>query len=287
MSQKGFVKATSNNFRTIDIFMVTDFMKRDDRFNVGEMRGTKAASAIRETYGDNAIGYVELKRDGLICVVQARICPEHKVRSKAYSVIVETNEEEERVSDLKCNDFAAAAGGCKHALAFLMWLYTRSEDSAPTEVTSYWQKPRMSGIGSSVKFVTVKVLGAATKATMDSQISKYNFETQLNEFESLSIHKLLHQFKNNGGITSRNFMQFSTHEMSHEKILHEIRAGTSSLWHELRYGRIPASKIYEAAHCQTVEGMLTDSIIGSRKVKQTKALARGINLEKSVIAAVE
>ncbi|KAJ8913359.1 hypothetical protein NQ315_008749, partial [Exocentrus adspersus] len=245
--------------------------------------------AIRESYGDNAIGYVELKREGPICVVQARICPEHKVRSKAYSVIVETNEEEERVTDIKCNDCAAAAGGCKHALAFLMWLHRRSEDPAPTEVTSYWQKPRMSGIGSSVKFVTVsdfratkhvntlsvnlpdnnsffeELLGSAKKAKIDSQISKYNFETQLNEFDRLSIHKLLHQFKNNVGLTYRNSMQFSTHEMSHEVIKQaESRTrnqSTSSLWHELRYGRITASKIYEAAHCQTVEGALIDSVI--------------------------
>ncbi|KAJ8915458.1 hypothetical protein NQ315_003221 [Exocentrus adspersus] len=287
MSQKGFVKATSNNLPTIDIFMVTDFLKRDDRFNVGEMRGTKAASAIRESYGDNAIGYVELKREGPICVVQARICPEHKVRSKAYSVIVETNEEEERVTDIKCNDQQQV--DVNMPLHFLCGFIGEVKILLLQRATKH-VNTRSVNLPDNNSFFE-ELLGAAKKAKIDSQISKYNFETQLNEFDSLSIHKLLHQFKNNGGFTYRNFMQFSTHEMSHEVIkLAESRTrnqSTSSLWHELRYGRITASKIYEAAHCQTVEGALIDSIIGSRKVKQTKAMARGINLEKSVIVAVE
>ncbi|GBP23012.1 Beta-1,3-galactosyltransferase 6 [Eumeta japonica] len=49
----------------------------------------------RESYGDDAVGYVQLKRESNICTVKCRVCPEHK-----------------------CHDCAASAGGCKHAVAF-------------------------------------------------------------------------------------------------------------------------------------------------------------------------
>ncbi|GBP66215.1 TBC1 domain family member 4 [Eumeta japonica] len=36
-----------------------------------------------------------------------------------------------------------------------------------------------------------------------------------------------------------------------------------AIWHELRYGRITASKFYEAAHCKTNNGSLVQQIIGA------------------------
>nr|CAI5831835.1 unnamed protein product [Callosobruchus analis] len=40
------------------------------------------SSADRENYGDADVGYVQLKREGHVCLVKAKICPEHKVRNK-------------------------------------------------------------------------------------------------------------------------------------------------------------------------------------------------------------
>ncbi|KAJ8953093.1 hypothetical protein NQ318_013435 [Aromia moschata] len=92
--------------------------------------------ASREKYADSAIEYVELKREGFLCTVQGRICPEHRVRSKAYSVCLIIDEVEEKI----LNGLCCFTGGCKHAVAVLMWVHRRSEDYAPTEVTSYWVK---------------------------------------------------------------------------------------------------------------------------------------------------
>lgn len=39
----------------------------------------------RPLYGDDAINYVQLKREGNICTVKCKICPEHKVHAKLYS----------------------------------------------------------------------------------------------------------------------------------------------------------------------------------------------------------
>ncbi|KAK2579099.1 hypothetical protein KPH14_008498 [Odynerus spinipes] len=93
--------------------------------------------ACRESYGDEAIGYVQLKREKSICTVKCRICSEHKVRSKAYSVTLILDEIEEKILDINCHDCAAATGGCKYAVALLMWVHRRSEDPAPTDIACY------------------------------------------------------------------------------------------------------------------------------------------------------
>ncbi|KAJ8984266.1 hypothetical protein NQ317_007499 [Molorchus minor] len=43
MAGSGFVKATSGNLPAVDVLMVAEFMKRDKRFNIAEVRGSKAA----------------------------------------------------------------------------------------------------------------------------------------------------------------------------------------------------------------------------------------------------
>lgn len=44
--------------------------------------------------------------------MKCRICPEHKVRSKNYSVVVEIDEAEENVLEAQCQDCVAAEGKC-------------------------------------------------------------------------------------------------------------------------------------------------------------------------------
>ncbi|GBP02341.1 hypothetical protein EVAR_97168_1 [Eumeta japonica] len=59
--------------------------------------------------------------------------------SKAYSVTLTINEKSRKIQDVQCHDCAASAGGCKHALALVMWTHRRSEDPTPTEVACYWK----------------------------------------------------------------------------------------------------------------------------------------------------
>ncbi|KYN06414.1 hypothetical protein ALC62_02644, partial [Cyphomyrmex costatus] len=64
----------------------------------------------RETYGDNAVGYVRLIRNNNQCIIKADICPEHKVRQKLYSVTIIVNEEDESVQSIECHECAASSG---------------------------------------------------------------------------------------------------------------------------------------------------------------------------------
>ncbi|KAJ8974210.1 hypothetical protein NQ317_000843 [Molorchus minor] len=61
----------------------------------------------------------------------------------------------------------------------------------------------------------------------------------------------------------------------------------SPVWHELRFARITASKLYEAAHCNTYDGTLVETIIGAYKLKDTVAMKRGRALEKHVLNVVQ
>ena len=63
-----------------------------------------------QNYGDGAIGYVQLLRQNSICTVQAKICPEHRVRNKNYSAQVVINEDEETIIKAECQDCAASLG---------------------------------------------------------------------------------------------------------------------------------------------------------------------------------
>ncbi|KYN18563.1 hypothetical protein ALC57_09121 [Trachymyrmex cornetzi] len=92
------------------MFTVLTFLRDDDRFNAPEIRSAKASLNCRENYGDTAIGYVQLKREGDLCIVKCRVCPEHKVRNKSYSTTLIITEATEKIIDVQCHDCAAATG---------------------------------------------------------------------------------------------------------------------------------------------------------------------------------
>lgn len=66
--------------------------------------------SARENYGDSAVGYVQVKRTGDICTVKARLTPEHRIRTKAYAVILICNEALEVIHSCKCEDCPASQG---------------------------------------------------------------------------------------------------------------------------------------------------------------------------------
>ncbi|KAB0804975.1 hypothetical protein PPYR_01945, partial [Photinus pyralis] len=53
------------------------------------------------------------------------------------------------------------------------------------------------------------------------------------------------------------------------------------------YGRITASKAYEAAHCKVLDGSLTENILGASKLRDTEAMKRGRYLESQILKEVE
>ncbi|KAJ8911565.1 hypothetical protein NQ315_007946 [Exocentrus adspersus] len=265
--------------------------------------------AMKVTGIQQSAMYIQVKRHGTECTVKSKICPEHKVRSKNYSVSVQINEETEEVLNAKCHDCAASEGGCKHAVAFLMWLHRRSEEPAPTDVACYWKKSRLASVGTSLKFIRVEdfaeinsrsssnlptesrgfledVIKEGIARKTDSQILKY-FQDETDPLQILGMHQLLGKFILNGGKTVQEFITFSKNLLSDEICQKSCEATVSQssnkLWHELHYGRITASRIYEVFRCKTTSGSLVESIVGSMKLKESLAMTRGKQLESQVL----
>nr|XP_026492169.1 uncharacterized protein LOC113397863 [Vanessa tameamea] len=154
--QTEFVKADSMNLPNIDSMMVAKFFACNPDFCSAEFRNVKTSLSTRESYGDDAIGYVQLQRTQNTCIIKCTICPEHKVRSKSYSVTLIVDEQEDDVLQVTCHDCPASSGGCKHAIAFLMWCHRRSEEPSCTSIQCYWKKSTLAKIGSSIKVITTK-----------------------------------------------------------------------------------------------------------------------------------
>lgn len=78
-------------------------------------------------YLNSAIGRVQYKIENDVYTVKARVVPEHKVTKKQNSVVAIVDTQLEQIEDVYCESESdgckAAAGGCKHAVAFLFFLY--------------------------------------------------------------------------------------------------------------------------------------------------------------------
>ncbi|XP_074097618.1 uncharacterized protein LOC141526482 [Cotesia typhae] len=304
-----FSEARSDNLPRVDAFMVATYLARNSDFVSAEMKGAKASISGRKSYGDAAIEYVQIKLQGPECTLKCLICPEHRVHNKSYRVTVVINIVDEEILLIQCHDCAASSGGCKHSIAFLMWLHRRSEEPSPTDVECYWRKSVLSQVGSAIKFIRVTDFDSETNITavpksfntlqefvnrtkqknVQSQILKY-FNSENTE-KSLSIHNLLVDFINLGGTLCDNFIQFSANRMSPD-LCDNIEKETQNqadcdLWFSLRYGRITASKAYEASRCNTPNETLVELLVGGQKLRNTKAMERGKELEATVLQQVE
>ncbi|XP_025990354.2 uncharacterized protein LOC113003761 [Solenopsis invicta] len=198
-----------------------------------------------------------------------------KVRNKEYAVELIINERKNEIKSAQCFDCAASSGGCKYAIAFLMWAHRKSEEPAPTFVACYWKRPTMSSIGTSLKCVTAKVLSRskyeestvlntnfledfikiAKARKLDSQIMRHFIHNYDNSLMSLSLHSFLLKYCNCSDRYKKNvadFLLFAKQHMNSNLCIKAAEAtkeqSSCPLWYKLQYGKITASTIYEAAN---------------------------------------
>ncbi|KYN19357.1 hypothetical protein ALC57_08330, partial [Trachymyrmex cornetzi] len=219
----------------------------------------------RESYGDEAIGYVYLKREQLTktCILKCKVCPEHRIHSKGYSVTLTVNEEDEKILDVKCHDCAASS-------------------------ECYWRRSTLASIRASKKYIELNelkktnmaepslpdnslfrqnVLKIAEQKQLDSQLSRHNFVLKNHKLKCLSIHELLQNFYETVSSSADEFLEYASKVMSEDlcRMAEKCTRSQSDTctWHELRYGRITASRIrvHEAVHCKTLDGSLVQQII--------------------------
>lgn len=277
--------------------------------NINDNLFTYFCRSARESYGDDAIGYVQLRRESDLCTIKCKICPEHKVRSSSYNVTMVIDENKGEIVSCQCLDCAASAGGCKHAVAFLMWTHRRTEEPSCTEVECFWKKPRLSRVGTTLKYVTVEQLckQAPQCETNTSLFTEFLHEAKKRKINNCELLKYQPDFKHSDvrQFSFHNFLMQASDEVNsdvdkllgsltetlNDNVLAEIETATKNqcynpLWHELRYARITASKVFDVSRCRTSDGSLVAAIMGA-KTPDTPAMKRGRRLESSVIKTVQ
>lgn len=128
-------------------------------------------------------------------------------------------------------------GGCKHAIAFLMWIHRRSEEPSPTDVQCYWKKSVLAKVGTAKQFMEAKdlcktssseaqnissdehssflqtILDIAEKKNLDSQLSKHHYIISERRITLISLHSIMIDFVKEGKCLVDEFILFA---QSHE-----------------------------------------------------------------------
>lgn len=103
----------------------------------------------------------------------------------------------------------------------------------------------------------------------------------------LSLCNLIREYQGND---AQEFLQYCNNRMVEENCgkaqLLTIEQADTNLWHELRKGRVTASRMYEASRCTILKGSLTDKIMGNSS-GFSFAMRRGTDLEGHVFTILQ
>lgn len=247
--------------------------------------------------------------------VKARVVPEHKVTRRQYSVVAIVNTQLEKIEDVYCeseNDGCkAAAGGCKHAVAFLFFLYEKYSSPSPTDATCLWKVPQLARVDENIdKFDLGLCTSSGIKRKSDTENGSGRFLKTLLEkcpgahtntvlkyhkpptdSDQCSMHNLMLDFKSKpqSSYVAKSFVSFCKSTMTqHACKICEVntRGQNSSLWHCLKFGRVTASKLHELSRCKTPDGALVNAVLGQSS-HTTEAMERGLRLENKVVDIIK
>ena len=267
--------------------------------------------SAREEYGDDAIGYVQVQAKPGQIVVKGKVTPEHRVNTAPYGVTVSINTLSGTIEEASCHGCQARHGGCKHATAFLFWLHRRSSEKAVTEVQCYWTKPRLANI-SNMSPMKARNMGGRKRQGAPNEpdnfldlVKKEMFDGGhrptgvffdiISGWRSPAVDPLdtsmdvICKGCPIGDIAlTRTYLSGKLDPTLVSAVCSAtIGQKESRAWYHLRFGRVTASKLYEASRCKTMAGSLTETILGCSKFKGTAATKRGVRLEPVVITEVQ
>lgn len=201
--------------------------------------------------------------------------------------------------------FFFVSGGCKHGVAFLLWLHRRSEEPSVTSTKCYWKK---SNLAKAVEMNKGMLELCGKKAPKLAEKNASFLQAVLNscpnsegtlfslfkptKFEVISLHQIMQTFlaSDTSQKDAEAFISCAKSIMTDgackEAEKYSQSQSDSPEWHELRYGRITASIVYEASRCNTLCGALSEKILGAVPALQTNAVVRGKVLETEVLKEV-
>lgn len=185
-------------------------------------------------------------------------------------------------------------------------MYRKSEEPSPTSIECYRKKSLLSSVGSTIK--DKEIISLLNKVEKKVPVIKHNNNKNFlqsildhpeakncnshmikfhlkNEIQKISLFHLSvcyngdrHDVKNFEG----NCASFLNTENCIKVSEKTNGRSESMLWYEMKFGRITAYCLYEAAHCKTFNGSLVEKILSQKDVVDTLEMQRGRELESIV-----
>ncbi|KAG8175475.1 hypothetical protein JTE90_004167 [Oedothorax gibbosus] len=247
--------------------MMAMYLRHNLDFTSAEIRGVKADRSARESFGDNATGYVQVKREGALCIVKVRVTPEHK---HGYIEEVEILQSHQKSATGKKSSLSAV-GTSKKFVRVTDLGSSKSKELHPVD-TSY--------------------LAEFLEICQEKEVGNIQLTNMFLPEKALSIHSLhVEHLSMTGGAPGNadDFIRYMRSRMTPD--LCKVAEATtnqagSDMWHRLRYGRITASKACAASKCKTIDGALVENIFGA-SFKPTNAMKRGVRLESEVLKVIK
>ncbi|XP_050077779.1 uncharacterized protein LOC126564728 [Anopheles maculipalpis] len=227
-----------------------------------------------------------------------------KAQDKKHVIILQFTGKLQNVSSAHCNECSREKVNCSAIPSFLYWIQHKQqerkaidykenknpdEENAPKKKRLLKRECHVLLVRLDVnKYVRTKeTVPATTTKPVLKKIQKESVPIapdQLEKARKLSLVHFIQAFK---GDDVDKFLKFCTTGMQGEVCgsVPQLTLGQADtdLWHELRIGRITASRIREAARCTMLGGSLRDRIMGVSS-GFSMAMKRGTDLEGHVLA---
>ncbi|XP_053665685.1 uncharacterized protein LOC128714830 [Anopheles marshallii] len=216
-----------------------------------------------------------------------------KTQITKHIILLEFTGKEQNVSSAICTKCSAANENCSAIFSFLYWIqFQQGETKAEKEnnrskvpIEENAAKKRMLKRECRVLLERVDYENYKPNPVL-KKLQVESIPCTPDELElarKLSMVHLIREFK---GDDADQFLAFCTARMKarvcDNVALLTIGQADTDIWHELRIGRITASRIREAAHCTMMNGSLMQSIMGVSS-GFSFAMKRGTDLEGHVL----
>ncbi|XP_062551770.1 uncharacterized protein LOC134217031 [Armigeres subalbatus] len=212
----------------------------------------------------------------------------HTIRAEFHEVIGE-------LTAVQCVDCDKTKAKCSKIYSYLIWLQQKQqkviqeiENTDENESKKIKRERNSNGVLQPVNFGTkppkieLPSLPKLKKEAM-APVCPMEMESAL----KLSLFNLIREYSGND---PHEFLQFCGQRMMEENCgkaqILTVEQADTDLWHELRKGRVTASRMHEASRCTMLNGSLTSKIMGISS-GFSFAMKRGTDLEGHVFAVLQ
>uniref|UniRef100_A0A8D8A1L6 (northern house mosquito) hypothetical protein n=1 Tax=Culex pipiens TaxID=7175 RepID=A0A8D8A1L6_CULPI len=180
---------------------------------------------------------------------------------------------------------------CPKIYAFLLWIQQRQteleelENNQEITLKKIKRDRNNDNVLKPVNIEPVATLPPLPK--LKKEVTAPPSPVALESAQKLSLVNLIQEYN---GQDPQQFLEFCGRRMQEENYSNAeiltVEQADTDLWHELRKGRITASRIHEASRCSMLRGSLCDKIMGI-KSGFSFAMKRGTDLEGHVFAVLQ